>query len=233
MRHRTPGLQAKWAYIVEALQEIIPSYEKASSRISLYTDRRMRPEAVDFAVRPGSLVLDLGSGPGAMSRLVVRRGGEPVLLDASRAMLKASSSPSAHSSFGNRVQGVFEYLPFRAACFDAVVSGFALRDSADLARAVSQVQLVLKPEGRFSFCDLGKPSSALRALAVACYMRVAPGLIGMLTAGRQGLKYASLFDTYVLTLDNGRLCKLLKSFFGSVRLKETLLGGSIVCECSN
>jgi len=231
MKRRTPGLQAKWAYIVETLQEIIPSYEKASSRISLHVDRRIRPEAVKFAVQPGFLVLDLGSGPGAMSKLVVDRGGSPVLLDASRAMLKAAHSLPP-SVCDNRVQGVFEYLPFRAGCFDAVVSGFALRDSADLARAVSQVRSVLKPGGRFSFCDLGKPSSALKSLAVACYMRVAPGLIGLLTTGRQGLKYASLFDTYILTLNNVQLSDLMRSFFRSVSLKESQLGGSIVCECA-
>jgi demethylmenaquinone methyltransferase/2-methoxy-6-polyprenyl-1,4-benzoquinol methylase len=230
MKRRTPGLQAKWAYIVQTLQEIIPSYEKASSRISLHVDRKIRPEAVDFAVRPGSLVLDLGSGPGTMSRLVVGRGGSPVLLDASRAMLKAASA-RPQSAFENRVQGVFEYLPFRPDCFDAVVSGFALRDSADLARAVSQVRFVLKPDGRFSFCDLGKPSGALKSLAVACYMRVAPGLIGLLTTGRQGLRYASLFDTYILTLNNPQLRDLMRSSFRNVRLKESQLGGSIVCEC--
>ena len=38
MKNRRPGLQHKWAYVVNSLQEIVPSYEQASSRISLYVD---------------------------------------------------------------------------------------------------------------------------------------------------------------------------------------------------
>ena len=224
MRTRRPGLQERWSHIVNALQEIIPSYEKASSRISLFADHRMRPKAVAFAVGEGSLVLDLGAGPGNMSRLVARYGGFPVLLDVSRTMLRKSS-------FENRVQAVFEYLPFKPESFDAVVSGFAVRDSVDLLTAVGEVASALKRDGRFSFCDLGKPDSEWKALPVAFYLRVAPAVIGMATGGSAGRRYASLFDTYMLTLRNSQLTSLLSRFFTSVDLHEDQLGGSIVVEC--
>src|SRR5713226_1925517 len=97
MKRRRPGLQGKWAHVVNSLQEIVPFYERASSRISLFGDRRMRLEAVTFVARRGGLVLDLGAGPGTMSRLVVSGGGEPVLLDASRIMLKTSGFPNVVS----------------------------------------------------------------------------------------------------------------------------------------
>src|SRR5271157_5992036 len=78
---RRPGLQRRWAYVVNSLQRIVPSYELASSRISLHADARMRSEVVRFAVAKRSLVLDLGAGPGTLSRVVRDRGGDPVLLD--------------------------------------------------------------------------------------------------------------------------------------------------------
>ncbi len=222
---RRPGLQKKWAYVVNSLQEIIPSYETASSRIALFEDRRMREEAVRFAAREGRLVLDLGCGPGTMSRLVAGTGADPVLFDVSRAMLRASGFP-------NRVQGVFESLPFRPGAFDGAVSGFALRDARDLGVSLSELSAALRPGGRLAFCDLGKPDSRLKALFVALYLRVAPSVIGLASTGRPGLRYGSIFDTFVLVLPNADLRRLLLSYFGSVEMRETQLGGSIVVKCA-
>jgi len=225
MERRRPGLQKKWGYVVNSLQEIIPSYEEASSIISIYADRRMRADSIAFAVRRGSLVLDLGAGPGVMSRLVAMKGGDPVLLDVSQAMLAASRFP-------NRVRGTFEFLPFRDGVFDSVVSGFALRDAHDLPKAVGQLALVLKPDGKLGFCDLGKPDSALAALIVALYLRTVPGVIGLATAGLVGLRYGSIYDTYVLALHNSELKALLSRHFGTVEIDESQVGGSIVAKCT-
>jgi ubiquinone/menaquinone biosynthesis C-methylase UbiE len=224
MKRRRPGLQGKWAYVVNSLQLIVPSYEKASSRISLFEDRKLRAEVVSFAVTPGSLVLDLGSGPGTLSRVVARAEGTPVLLDVSRTMLSASGFP-------DRVQGTFEHLPFRGSAFDAVVSGFAVRDSRDLFQAIAQVEGVLKEGGRFSFCDLGKPDSSLKTALVAFYLRLAPALIGLLSTGRVGLRYASIYPTYVLVPHNSVLSMTLSKWF-RVTLKEFQMGASIVVTCT-
>ena len=221
MKQRRPGLQHKWAYVVNSLQEIVPSYEQASSRISLFADRRMRREAVSFAVGKGDLVLDLGAGPGTMSRVVTRLGGDPVLLDASRVMLKASGFPNA-------VQAIFEHLPFREGVFDGAVSGFAVRDAHDLPVALAQLSRVLKPRGRFAICDLGKPDDPIRALAVAVYLRTIPPIIGAASTGRVGLKYGSLFDTYNLVLHNSELTAIFSKFIGKTSIHETQMGGSIV-----
>jgi demethylmenaquinone methyltransferase / 2-methoxy-6-polyprenyl-1,4-benzoquinol methylase len=220
---RRPGLQHKWSYVISSLQMIVSNYEVASSRISLFADRRLRDEVVSFAVRKGELVLDLGAGPGTMSRLVKKEGAYPVLLDVSRSMLEASDFP-------DRVQGTFEDLPFMDGAFDAVVSGFAVRDSRDFLEAVSRVHAALKPGGRFAFCDLGKPDSHLAAAAVAFYLRTAPSIIGMATAGRSGLRYGSLFDTYMLLYHNSEVAAMLSRWF-SVEVHETQMGGSVVFTC--
>jgi ubiquinone/menaquinone biosynthesis C-methylase UbiE len=224
MKRRRPGLQGKWAYVVNSLQVIAPSYEKASSRISLFEDRRLRSEAVSSAVTGGSLVLDLGAGPGTLSRLVAKAGGTPVLLDVSRKMLGASD-------FELKVQAAFEQLPFRPSTFDSIVAAFAVRDSRDLIAAMSQVSAALKDGGHFSFCDLGKPDSELKTVAVAYYLRVAPAIIGMLTAGRVGLRYASIYPTYVLVPHNSVLSAILSRWF-EVSIREFQMGASIVVACT-
>jgi demethylmenaquinone methyltransferase/2-methoxy-6-polyprenyl-1,4-benzoquinol methylase len=226
MKRRKPGLQRRWAYVVNSLQKIIPSYELASTRISLYADRRMRAEVVSFAVGRGSTVLDLGSGPGTLSKLVEAAGGQPVLLDASGPMLSAAP-------LEDRVQGTFEHLPFRDGVFDAVVSGFALRDAMDLKSALMQVKRVLKDSGRFAFCDLGKPDSIAKSVMIAAYLLTIPRLIGPATAGRAGLRYGSLFETYMLVLNNSELSSALSALFEDVSIHETQMGGSIVAKCFN
>ena len=224
MSRRRYGLQSKWDHVVDSLEKIVPSYEVASSRISMFTDGPMRREAVSYAVRKGWRVLDLGAGPGTMSRVVRSHEGEPVLLDVSRMMLSASSFPL-------KVCAAFESLPFRDGVFDAVVSGFAVRDSYDLAGALSEVRRVVRGGGRFAFCDLGKPDSAISGLLVAFYLRTGPPTIGLLTAGRAGLRYGSLFDTYLLAPRNSELVRSLGMNFGSVSIHERQLGASIVVTC--
>ncbi len=217
-------MQGRWAYVVNSLQGILPSYEKASSRISLFEDRRLRAEAAAFGAGKGGLVLDLGAGPGTMSRVAAKSGGDPVLVDASRAML-------ARSGFPNVVQAVFEHLPFRESVFDGALSGFAVRDSHDLPMALGQLAFVLKPGARFAIADLGKPDNAFLALVIALYLRTVPAIIGLATAGRVGLKYASLYDTYVLVLRNSELAAILQRYIGPATIHETQLGGSIVVKC--
>jgi demethylmenaquinone methyltransferase/2-methoxy-6-polyprenyl-1,4-benzoquinol methylase len=221
---RRAGLQKKWAYVVNSLQEIVPSYELASSRISLYADKRMRAETVGFAVTANALVLDLGCGPGTLSKEVKRFGGKPVLIDVSRHMLSAAP-------FNDRIQGSFEYLPFCDGVFDAVVSGFAVRDALDLHATLLQIRRVLKRNGRFAFCDLGKPSSQVKAMLIAFYIKTIPPILGLATAGRAGLRYGSLYDTYLLVLNNSELTSTLSTVFRTARIHETQLGGSIVAKC--
>jgi len=222
-----PGLHAKWKGVVDSLEAIIPIYEKGSSRISLFSDKAMRAEVASFAVRGerGALVLDLGAGPGTLSRVVAHSGGDPVLADASRKML--SMAPQF-----DRVQCVFEFLPFRPGAFGAAVAGFSLRDSRDLETALAQIRQAIRPAGRFAFCDLGKPASRVKAALVGGYVRVAPPLIGFLTGGRLGLRFGSLHDTYKLVLDNRSLCRLLSNYFRDVGITERQMGASIVVRCT-
>jgi demethylmenaquinone methyltransferase / 2-methoxy-6-polyprenyl-1,4-benzoquinol methylase len=227
---RRPGLHSKWRGVVDSLEAIIPIYEKGSSRISLFSDKAMREEVASFAVEGeegrGALVLDLGAGPGTLSRVVVQAGGVPVLADASRKMLSRAAG-------FDRVQCVFEFLPFRSGAFGAAVAGFSLRDAQDLESALTEIKRAIRARGRFAFCDLGKPTSRVKARFVGAYIRVAPPLIGFLTGGRSGLRFGSLHDTYKLVLDNRSLGNLLSEYFGAVTVKERQMGGSIVVCCTS
>ncbi len=185
----------------------------------------MRTQAVKFAVAKNEMVLDLGSGPGVMARVVEEAGGRPLLLDVSRRMLSVSP-------YSTKVQASFEHLPFRDEVFNGIVCGFALRDSMDLMDALEEIHRVLSREGRFGFCDLGKPRSTSRMLAIAVYLRLFAPLMGLVSAGLAGLKFGSIFDTYTLVLDNDQLQRLLSRFFREVKMTRLQMGGAIIVECS-
>lgn len=222
---RRPGLQEGWKHVFDSLESIIPVYERGSRMIALFSDRRMRREVVESAVSKGALVLDLGSGPGTMAHVVSSAGGRPVLLDASRMMLLTADGE-------NKVQAVFESLPFRDGAFDSAVAGFSLRDSRDLFVALGEIRRVVPAGARFSFCDLGKPESLAKEVLLGLYLRAAVPLLGAAVGGRSGLAFGSLYDTYLLTLKNRDLVALLARYFSGVTLRERNLGGSIVVSCT-
>ena len=211
--------------MIDSLERILPVYDLGSSRIALFADSEMRRRVVGLAVTESSLVLDLGSGPGTMAEVVRGAKGNPILLDVSRKMLQFASD-------AEKIQAVFENLPFRAGVFDSVVAGFSLRDARDLFSAVRQVRYVLKEGGRFAFCDLGKPDSAANGLAIALYLRAVVPLIGLLTGGRRGLAFGSLYQTYVLAMKNSQLVSILKQFFAEVHLDARRAGAAIVVYCA-
>ena len=90
---------------------------------------------------------------------------------------------------------------------------------------------VLKSGGRLAFADLGKPGSAFKAVLIGVYMRTAPTLIGILTAGRAGIPFGSLYVTFSLVLNNPQLASALRPWFGQVSIHERQMGGSIVVKC--
>ena len=64
------------------------------------------------------------------------------------------------------------------------------------------------------------------------YVRTVVPIVGALTGGRAGLGFRSLYDTYVLTLTNGKLSSLLSGYFSSVDVDARQLGGMIVVSCT-
>jgi demethylmenaquinone methyltransferase / 2-methoxy-6-polyprenyl-1,4-benzoquinol methylase len=222
---RRPGLQGRWKHVFDSLESMVPIYEIGSSRIALFSDETMRERVVRFAVSDDALVLDLGSGPGMMAELVSAAGGRPVLVDASRRMLSAAKGV-------DKVQAVYENLPFRDSAFGSVVAGFSLRDSRDLITALGEVRRAVAENGRFGFCDLGKSDSFPKAVILGFYLRTVVPVVGAMTGGRAGLGFGSLYDTYVLTLTNGKLSTLLSRYFSHVEIESSNLGGSIVVSCT-
>jgi ubiquinone/menaquinone biosynthesis C-methylase UbiE len=137
------------------------------ARLWLLSPRRLFGS---LPLRPGLRVLDLGSGPGVLARLVADAvpGGEVVLVDAQHAMLvkaqrRFAAGAPARVAF---VQAVAERLPLARETFDIVLLVTVLGELDDRAAALAEVHRVLKPGGMLSISE-HLPDPDFRAASTA------------------------------------------------------------------
>ncbi|HVX02668.1 MAG TPA: class I SAM-dependent methyltransferase [Nitrososphaera sp.] len=222
-----------WPEVIEVLRSIVPVYNKVNRVISLGKDEEYRNHAIKGRVMPGNRVLDAGSGFGNMSRVALAEaGGEarvvmydplPEMLANTRTFFAgtADSSPSLSS-------GIFEHMPFRDGTFDAVLCGYSLRDAIDLKKAIAETHRVLVPGGRLVIVDLGKPDGVFKRWMVATYLKHLLGISAYMVAGRAGLKFTTLYGTFVRWPKNSELEAMLAEKFSRVIFEKGMLDGAIM-----
>ena len=223
------GLGSYWGEVLDVLEKIIPVYDKVNSLISLGRDSEFRQRGIKGRVRPGDHILDAGSGFGNMSKTASKICNDDVsitLYDPLRPMLKNTSR--LFSTTPVLTCGVFEHIPFRDEKFDAVLTGYSLRDAINLRIAISEIHRVLKKDGRFVIVDLGKPDNPVIRAGVSFYLRAVLPILAVIGGGRLGLKFATLYGTYKLWPQNKKLESLLLERFSRVEFETGMLGGAIM-----
>ena len=223
------GLGSYWGEVLDVLQEIIPVYDKVNSYISFGKDSEHRNRAIRGKIQNGDKILDAGSGFGNMSKTVldtVDGEVEIMLYDPLLTMIK-----NTDKLFKKRPEatcGVFEHVPFKSQQFDVVLSGYSLRDAISLKTAISEIQRVLKKDGKWIIVDLGKPDEPIARFGVSFYLRLILPIIAYLAGGRLGLKFAALYGTYKLWPENKKLESMLLEKFSSVKFEKDMMGGAII-----
>jgi ubiquinone/menaquinone biosynthesis C-methylase UbiE len=105
-------------------------------------------------IRPGSHVLDLGSGPGHVAKMLAQAEAVVTGVDFSPQMVKTAQSHYPHIKFR---EANAEELPFDDGAFDAVVSNYVVHHLARPEVVFREISRVLKPGGRFAFVVWGAP----------------------------------------------------------------------------
>lgn len=110
-------------------------------------------------LRPGEVVLDLGSGSGSdlfYAALQVAPGGRAVGIDMTDEMLEKGKKSVAATGLSHVefVKGFIEALPFADDQFDAVISNGVINLTPAKPEVFAGIKRVLKPAGRLMFSDI-------------------------------------------------------------------------------
>ena len=188
-------------YVQGMFARIAGKYDLMNRLMTFGQDRRWRREVIRRAALPpeGGLLLDLGGGTGDLGFEALRQNPatRPVEADFTFEMLrvgKARTLPA--NSLPPNAWTVADALnlPFAEGTFDAVVSGFLMRNVIDVPQALGEQLRVLKPGGHIVILDTTRPRKNLFTPLVRFHMHVVIPLLGRLIAG-QGEAYEYLPDS--------------------------------------
>jgi len=219
-----------WGEVIEVLRAVIPVYDRVNRVISLGKDEEYRLRGIRGRVMSGNVVLDAGSGYGNMSRVALAEAGDDakiVMYDPIAEMLANVKNylPVAQVALSS---GIFECMPFRDESFDVVLCGYSLRDAIQLPKAIAEMHRVLKAGGRLVIVDLGKPDNSVARAVVSAYLKYFLGLFAYFVAGKAGLKFKTLYGTYLRWPRNSDLDSMLKEQFSQVQFDKPMMGGAVI-----
>ena len=180
-------------------------------------------------VRAGGRLLDVGAGTGAIGREALRRksGLQVTAVDVSPQMIEVGR----HGSWGGKIAWCLAdalHLPFPDATFDAVTSGYLVRNVIDVRRAFMEQVRVVKPGGRIVCLETSpQPFSVVRPL-VLFYLKVLIPLLGCLVA-RNKRSYRYLTDSTQAFLRPEQLVSIMRSVgVRAISCERVMVGTQVV-----
>lgn len=172
-------------YVQDIFTRIAGRYQVMNHLMTGGQDTRWRNEVIRLAgLKPHARLLDLGAGTGDLARTAVawQPTAQVTAADFTIAMMQAGRKPE--DVFGWTSADALS-LPFSSAYFNAVVSGFLMRNVVDSQAALAEQYRVLKPGGRIVILDTTRPRRNLLSPFIWLHMHVVIPLLGSLVSGQR------------------------------------------------
>lgn len=218
-----------WNEVEEALEAIIDDYEKVNHVISGFQDDRARLIGLHKIGYIQGTALELGSGPGNYSRMISRFNDGPLIcLDYLTAMHRTAHQRNKDLEH-HYIRGVFEALPIRDSSIGFVTAAYAIRDSLDKPRTISEACNTLQSDGRFLLIDIGKPDNPVIRGFMSLFMRYVVPILGGLTTG-YGYRnpWSKLYFTFNRLPPNRELVSMIDRNARVSECIEKILGALII-----
>lgn len=225
MNHLTGNERAQ--YVQGMFTRIAPQYDLMNRLMTFGQDRHWRQEVIRRADLPsnGSLLLDLGGGTGDLGFESLRQNPAttPIEADFTLEMLNVGQQRTDAQNLRWSNADALN-LSFPDNTFDAVVSGFLMRNVIDLPQALSEQYRVLKPGGRIVILDTTRPRQSILTPFVRLHMHTIIPLLGKLISGQDDA-YAYLPDSSEAFLSAEALAaKMITAGFKRVAFRRLNFG---------
>ncbi len=169
--------------------KISRNYDLMNRIMTAGQDKAWRREVIRLAkLEENGSLLDLGAGTGDLAREALKQNPASRVLaaDFTLEMMRAGKK---HGTLDWAAADAL-HLPFSDARFDAIVSGFLMRNVTDVPRALQEQYRVLSPGGRIVILDTTKPRKNILTPFINLHLHyIIPFLGGLLTGERDAYTY--------------------------------------------
>jgi len=176
-------------YVQNMFTRIAGRYDLMNRLMTGGQDIRWRKRVIELArMNNHASFLDLGTGTGDLAREALSQfpKAEIIAADFTFEMMRVGQKTSPlNFSTADALR-----LPFNDSSFDAVVSGFLMRNVIDLQKALDEQYRVLKNGGRIVILDTTRPKKSIFSPFIWLHMHfIIPTLGGLLTGSRDAYRY--------------------------------------------
>lgn len=215
--------QERAAYVQNMFTQIAKRYDLMNRLMTGGQDIRWRKQVIQLArLKDNASLLDLGTGTGDLAREAV--------LQFPQANVTAADFTLEMMRVGQKT-GPLNYsaadalhLPFNDSAFDAVISGFLMRNMIDLQKGIEEQFRVLKKGGRIVILDTTRPKKNILSPFIWIHMHIIiPTLGGLLTGVSEAYRYLPETTEGFVTAEQ-LASRMAATGFKNVEFKRLMFG---------
>lgn len=189
-----PSPDEKSAYVEQMFSRIADGYDTMNRIMTFGLDQGWRNYAADsIGLASNGRVLDLGCGTGDFLPILAQRAYDGMVVGADYTLPMMQEGLGKLAKLGGRgsfIQGDALRLPFADGAFDAVTTGFMMRNVTDIGAAFREIARVTRPGGRVACLEVARPKNPLVRLGHGIYFyRMVPLIARALGADPTAYRY--------------------------------------------
>jgi demethylmenaquinone methyltransferase/2-methoxy-6-polyprenyl-1,4-benzoquinol methylase len=217
--------QERATYVQNMFTQIAKRYDLMNRLMTGFQDVRWRKQVIRLArITIDASLLDLGTGTGDLAREALTHASRPqakvFAADFTLEMMRVGQKTSPlNFSCADALR-----LPFNDSTFDAVTSGFLMRNVIDLQKGIEEQFRVLKNGGRIVILDTTRPKKNILSPLIWIHMHfIIPTLGGLLTGEREAYNYLPDTTENFVTAED-LASRMTKAGFKDVNFQRLMFG---------